>query len=194
MNYVLTPEKTERFWDYSIPKESGCWEWFAARTPNGYGVFNCGRIKGKDGRKYSIVASRVSYSLTFGDIPNGLSVCHICDNPSCVNPKHLFLGTQTENMKDMFLKGRNTRGERVPQSKLNSEQILEVRRLYAEGGLRQLDIANLFNVSRTLISQITGGRTWKHIGGPLFKRGKPTNPVLPQITGTLSTGKPNLTP
>jgi hypothetical protein len=79
--------------------DRGCWEWTANRLPWGYGrIFKDGELK---------LAHRASYELHTGSIPNNMLVCHTCDNPSCVNPKHLFLGTDSDNTKDMILKGRN---------------------------------------------------------------------------------------
>lgn len=91
----------ERFWGKvnRIGFEE-CWEWMAARDPNGYG-----RIGGK--RPRAELAHRVAYRLTRGDIPLGLHVCHSCDNPPCCNPNHLFLGTDLDNNRDMRAKGRD---------------------------------------------------------------------------------------
>ena len=89
-----------RFWKY-VDKTQDCWTWTASLKGNGYGGFWV-----KDKRDY---AHRVSYRIEHGSIPDGLCVCHICDNPSCVNPEHLFLATHRENMEDCARKGRKVR-------------------------------------------------------------------------------------
>jgi HNH endonuclease len=93
----------ERFWCYvaPMPDDRGCWEWFGARRSQGHGVI--GTKFGKPG----MVASRLSWVIHVGPIPDGLFVCHRCDNPPCVNPAHLFLGTAKDNFDDMFSKGRH---------------------------------------------------------------------------------------
>lgn len=97
----LRPESIERFWDKvaHIPFHT-CWEWTAAKNEKGYGVFGVGKETDK--------ASRLAYKLTKGPIPRGLFVLHSCDNPGCVNPDHLWLGTNLDNVKDMIKKGRNS--------------------------------------------------------------------------------------
>ena len=94
----------QRFWEKVQKKSGGCWTWLGAKNNQGYGNFNVG---GKFER-----AHRIAYCLSIGEVPAGLFVLHHCDNPSCVNPKHLFLGTQKDNMQDCLKKGRFPVGER----------------------------------------------------------------------------------
>ena len=111
----------ERFWS-KVRKTEGCWEWAAGRITDprgksGYGNFYIGA---KDGKKIEAVAHRVAWELTNGAIPEGLKVLHECDNPGCVRPDHLFLGTQKDNIADMISKGRRAdfSGIRNGRSKL----------------------------------------------------------------------------
>lgn len=87
----------ERFWE-KVDKSGECWIWIGARNPSGYG-----KIKSGDTTKDS---HRASWEINYGEIPEGMCVCHVCDNPPCVNPGHLFLGTYGDNMRDMYSKGR----------------------------------------------------------------------------------------
>lgn len=136
---------------------SGCWEWRASKG-NGYGRIGLGRVS--DGWGY---AHRVSWMIHKGPIPEGLSVLHRCDNPCCVNPEHLFLGTKADNSKDMFLKGRaarcGRRGEQHRDHKLTSAQVSEIR----ASDLGCVALSRLYSVSHQAISQIRRGQTWKSI-------------------------------
>lgn len=101
INNKLSIESQHRFWEkvQVIPFHS-CWEWVAARNEYGYGVFGIGKQTDK--------AHRISFRLLVGEIPKGKFICHKCDNPSCVNPNHLFVGTGADNVKDMIEKKRNS--------------------------------------------------------------------------------------
>lgn len=130
-----------------------CWGW-TARTSHGYGVLSRNRK--------NVLAHRFSYEREYGTIPDGMHVCHRCDNPPCTNPKHLFLGTQAENMRDAANKGRTARGERHPHAKLTERQVSDIRKLYA-GGLAKVRIAELFGVNSTTVHYVVTGHAWRHV-------------------------------
>jgi hypothetical protein len=135
--------------------QSGCWEWTAHKDANGYGGI------GFSGKKK--LAHRVMYELRNGPIPDGACVCHSCDNPACVNPDHLFLGSHAENMADMASKGRAPKGETHVAAKLTEADVLAIR---AETGTQQ-EIAAKYGISTSQVSRIRLGQTWKHVsGGP----------------------------
>ncbi len=105
------------------------------------------------------LSHRVSWELTNGPIPKGICVLHKCDNPLCVNPSHLFLGTYADNMKDMTIKGRQARGTSIYTHKLTEENVLHIRSLE----LPMKDIAEMYKVHRTTISRIRSRKTWRYI-------------------------------
>lgn len=147
----------EIFWSkVSIKSENECWEWLMSKDKCGYGRLMFNSIREK--------AHRISWKLINGEIPDGLYVCHKCDNPSCVNPKHLFLGTQKDNMVDMRKKNRqpSVLGEKNPKAKLTEEIVLEIRLLY-QFGIRQYEIAKMYKISRFLVFDIVHRRKWKHV-------------------------------
>lgn len=147
--------QTERFWSF-VDKSNLCWEWKGVATRR-YATFRT------DSGRY-VGAHRFSWELANGPIPDGLFVCHTCDNPTCVNPEHLFLGTPKQNMADMVAKGRcgnrgrgaRSRGEEHGQAKLSDSDVAEVRRLYAAGS-SQDQIAKTFSVSQRHVSRIVRG-------------------------------------
>lgn len=118
---------------YVIDPDTLCWIWIATRHPKGYGLFGF-QPEGKS-KSTPTLAHRASWELFVGPIPNGLKVLHNCDNPPCVNPDHLFLGTQQDNMNDMATKGRRSSacfgaqllGSANRNSKLSDEQVEEIR-------------------------------------------------------------------
>lgn len=151
------PPIEQRFWaKVQRGSDDKCWTWTGCKRA-GYGVI------GSNGRVQS--THRVSWILHYGEIPVGLFVCHTCDNPACVNPHHLFLGTHYDNMLDMKLKGRAVyvRGQRVGGHKLTEQQVLEIKALLNEGHMSQRKIGRLYGVSGRTISYINAGKKWKHI-------------------------------
>lgn len=153
MNIIALKERSiGRFWKFvSKGNEDECWTWKGAKTNNGYGAFSVG-IK-------RISSHRFSWQLHFGEIPKGMVVCHKCDNPPCVNPNHLFLGTNAENQGDKKMKGRAARGEGNYKAKLTESDVREIRDLLKEG-LSAREIARKFNVRHAAILTIKSGKNW----------------------------------
>lgn len=170
----------DRFWvKVKKGKPDECWAWLFGVDNNGYGQFS---VNGRP-----VKAHRVAWMIVNGEIKNGLHCLHKCDNPICVNPSHLFLGTHAENMKDMTEKGRNfiPHGELCPLHKLTNEQVLEIRRL-CKSGLTNKAIAKRFKIDKTHVYQIKAFRIWKHIGGERAKIQKPCNNEQKTLIRTLS--------
>jgi hypothetical protein len=160
--YIRPPEERflERF-SPSAPNE--CWEWQGHKTTKGYGMLRLGAAK------RNIYAHRYAYMRCHGvSLPPGIShiVMHTCDNPSCVNPAHLRLGTQNDNCLDKMAKGRHPRirnyGSRSGTAKLTEELIPLIRKRISNGE-RQTQIAKELGVTATCINSVSRGRTWAHV-------------------------------
>lgn len=151
-------DRAERFWE-KVDRSGGdaaCWNWQAYHHRSGYGRFGW-----KSGKVY--FSNRAAYELTHGPIPDGLYVLHSCDNRSCCNPAHLFLGTARDNTADMFSKGRARPGH-VPgvlngRAKLTIEQVTAIRQ--ARGKRTQQSLADEYGVAQTTISGVMRGVNWQ---------------------------------
>lgn len=151
MKPQATAVSTEaRFWK-KVRKTDDCWEWTGSRSVKGYGNFS---INGR-----FIRASRYSYELHFGPIQDGLFVCHRCDNPTCVRPDHLFLGTNSQNIRDCVEKGRNTSG--TQPFRLTDDQVREIRS--AHGPLGYTKLAAAYGVTRAAIRDVVKRRSYPDV-------------------------------
>jgi hypothetical protein len=131
-----------------------CWEWEGSRAPNGYGSFHMG------GR--TVMAHRAAYTLIVGEIPEGLHILHACDNPPCVNPHHLSVGTRSDNMQDMVAKGRNRVADDHPTARLSSAQVREIRRRRAAGET-VTDLAASYMIGLATASRAINGVYYKRL-------------------------------
>ena len=151
------PPLAERFFSkVDASDDGGCWAWTGKRNSDGYGEL-------QDNGKI-LKAHRVAFEAATGtSIPFGMEVCHTCDNPACCRPGHLFLGTHTDNMRDMAKKGRgvypDVRGERHVAAKLTASGVRAIRR----DRRPQRVIADSFGISQSLVSQVKTGKVWSHI-------------------------------
>ena len=146
---------------FIVSAKESCWNWTGYKTPKGYGILVVG---GKD-----IKAHRLSYEIFVGKIPDGKCVCHKCDNPSCVNPYHLFVGTIQENNIDRDTKAIQSIGRKYVSgslhgnSMLNENDVIEIRRLWKTGRHTQKEIGKMFSVSSSNIYLICKRKAWTHI-------------------------------
>ncbi len=164
-----TDSDHSRFWA-KVDKSQSCWEWLAAKNRQGYGLF---RLNGK-----AQLAHRVAWMLSVEAIPDGLCVCHHCDNPACVRPDHLFVGTHADNAHDRDRKGRygadiraavskypdrQVRGERQHSARLTEAQVLEIRCRFGSGGCTYAGLGREYGVGECCIRDIITRHTWTHI-------------------------------
>jgi len=146
--------------------DRGCWEWIGGTDRFGHGSMGI--------RRKHYGAHRVSWEIHNGAIKDDLFVLHRCDNPTCVNPRHLFLGTQGDNIRDAVQKGRHKHavlpGTLNPSAKLTESQVLEIRARHAAEGISGYRLAKEYGIHEKTAVQIIRGEKWKHLGGFLDVR------------------------
>lgn len=151
----------DRFMSWVTPvTESGCWIWHGCSDPKGYGRFRRG------GERATVLSHRFSWEMFRGGIPTGMFVCHKCDTPACVNPDHLWLGTNADNVADMDAKSRRNnphpkpmRGENHYRAKFTDD---DIRRIKADNRTQEA-IASEYGVRQNTISRIKSGVRWGHL-------------------------------
>lgn len=144
-----------------VPEIGRCWEWIRAKCPDGYG-----RMRVGDRVAYS---HRVSWAIHFGQPPLDRLVCHKCNNPACVNPAHLFLGTNQENCDDKVRKNRQSSGKRGGRRKLTGIKVDEIKALCSAGATHK-SVASKFGVCRSTVDRIVAGKIWKPIRASLVRQ------------------------
>jgi hypothetical protein len=157
--HKITQKRIDRFWKY-IEKKDGCWIWRGGLNSMGYGQFHIGNGK-------MALCHRLSWVVHRGPIDGDLCILHKCDNPKCVNPDHLFIGTMKDNMQDKANKKRNLKniGEYSCQHKLTDCEATEIRKLYkrATRNFNIQSLAKKYNIGQTTVWEILNGRAWKHL-------------------------------
>jgi predicted XRE-type DNA-binding protein len=156
----------QRFMSKVSPEPmSGCWLWTGAVNRIGYGMFHLKHDK-KTNKSYAALAHRFSFEFHTGKDLGELYALHKCDNPACVNPDHIYAGTQADNVADMDAKGRRINrplcGSKHSNSKLKEDDILHIKTL-RNMGLKQKEIGNIFGVSQVQIGNILRGKQWNHL-------------------------------
>lgn len=155
--HKFSPKDVARFWSKVDRRSDECWPWTGGCDSDGYGNFSYTPSVGAG--DINIKAHRASWIIANG-LLRGLFVCHRCDNPCCVNPSHLFLGTNAENLADMARKGRSLGGARHPRARLTLEEVVEAKVIYMHGGGCPA-IARAFGISRTHMRRILDGGSWQ---------------------------------
>jgi hypothetical protein len=161
---MLTKEQLKNYWaKVGVKGEDECWNWTACRDGDGYGQY--GRFNFGNGMS---AAHRVSAYIaglipSIGSQSDNDQVLHKCDNTKCQNPKHFFIGSNKDNMADKVKKGRQANGVENGMARLTEQDVLEVRRLHAQGGITQTELANIYNVRQPHIARIVNRKSWAHI-------------------------------
>lgn len=154
---MFTQEFMDRFnLKWRIDSTTGCWQWTASCAGKGYGQMKLPKQRRQE------YAHRISYQIHYGEIPVGKYVCHTCDNPKCVNPGHLFIGTSADNHEDMKSKGRHLFGERNSVAKVTEKDVLEIKEML-NMNIPQTRIAKAYGISQIEVSRINTGQRWSHV-------------------------------
>jgi hypothetical protein len=158
--YQYTTKDIVRFWSKVAftANANKCWEWKAGLRKDGYAQFRMGGAKGT-----MLKAHRVAYELTHNASPGDLYVCHSCDNRKCVNPNHLFLGTDEDNKQDMMNKGRQSKGEKQGRHKLSLDQVILIRQLSANEGISNAQLGRQFGVTKGAIRAVIVRDSWRNL-------------------------------
>lgn len=146
---------TEQRFAAMVNKDGDCWVWSGSRNQCGYGRFGLNRGH--------VLAHRFAYQIENGYIPEGMEVCHTCDNPACVRPSHLFLGTHAENMADSRIKGRSAKqaGTANPRAKLTENDVLRIRASCETA----TELSRQYAVTPQMIARIRLRKAWRHVSG-----------------------------
>jgi hypothetical protein len=146
----------ETFWN-NVDKTGSCWTWRGATQKDGYGILTYQR-------KFYL-AHRLSYLLAHGIVPDGLNICHTCDNPVCVNPDHLFAGTQLDNVRDMINKSRqvNLKGSSHGMAKLTEAQVSAIRAEYVPYVVTSRHLSDKYCITVSSVKSVLQHRQWKHV-------------------------------
>jgi hypothetical protein len=167
---LLSVAAQDKFLENIVLSDEGCWEWQGGKS-HGYGGIAIKQASGY----LRLWAHRVAYELLLGTIPAGMEICHHCDNPSCVRPSHLFLGTHADNMRDAFNKGildngiaalagcaRDSKGELNPAARLTKEDVREIR-VEASKGVFHRKLAERYGITRVQVTNIVNRKRWAHV-------------------------------
>lgn len=160
----LRPSLREKMMENRMVVDNGCWLWTAGAFPSGYGEIN---VEIPGGKSYQSGVHRIAYQEFVGPIPDGLNVCHSCDVKLCFNPEHLFLGTDTDNMRDAAVKGRLLHGEEHSWAKLSAADVKQIREEYATGNTTQKALAERYGCTQGNVNQIVLNKIWKLEDGVL---------------------------
>lgn len=153
----------EKLKNYIVDEETGCWNWQGKikTTRGGYGQITL-YMRDRNPKKRTFATHRVSYAFHNGEDPKSLCVLHSCDNPSCMNPDHLSLGTHADNMRDMVEKGRSGVGVKNPSCRLSEGVVVDIVEKIKQGKTN-IEIASLYPISHAQVSMIRTGKSWKHL-------------------------------